>query len=54
LADWPGFHWAIPNERVNTNVSYGPEKVFQDPREPWASELYRRFRVDFEKLNLKL
>ena len=53
LTDWPGFYRDITHEGINADASYGLEKIFQDPREAWASELYRRFCVDFEKLNLK-
>jgi hypothetical protein len=53
LTDWPGFYRDITHEGIDADATYGLEKIFQDPREAWASELYRRFRVDFEKLNLK-
>jgi len=51
LTDWPSFHWDIPHEGINTNTSNRIEKIFQHPGEPRASEFYRRFCVDFEKLD---
>ena len=54
VANWPGFHRTVSHERVNTNTSHGLEKIFQDPREPWARELYSGLCVYFEKLNLEL
>jgi len=53
IANWPGFHWAVSCEGVNTNTSHSLEEIFQDPREPWAGELYSGLCVYFEKLNLQ-
>ena len=54
IANWPGFHWAISYEGVNTNTSHGLEEIFQDPREPWAGELYGGLCVYLKKLDLEL
>jgi hypothetical protein len=54
IPNWPVFGWAVSHEGVNTNTSYGPEEIFQNPRQPGASELYSRLCVYFEKLDVEL
>jgi hypothetical protein len=54
LANWPSFYWDVPHKGINTNASNRIEKIFQSPGEPRTSELYRGFRVNFEKLDTEL
>lgn len=51
LTNWPSFYWYVAHKGINTNASNGVEKIFQSPGEPRTSELYRGFRVYFEKLD---
>lgn len=54
VTNWPIFYRDIPHKRINTNASNGIEKVLQSPGEPRASELYRGFCVNFQKLDAEL
>jgi hypothetical protein len=54
LANWPSFYWDIPHKGIHTNASNGVEKILQGPGKPRASELYRGFCINFEKLDAEL
>ena len=54
FANWPSFHWHIPHEWANTNVSNRIEEVFQNPGEPRTSELHCGFCVHLKQLDLEL
>jgi hypothetical protein len=54
LTNWPIFYWDAPHKGINTNASNGVEKILQNPGESGTGELYRGFRVKFEKLDTEL
>lgn len=54
VTNWPSFPWDILHKGINANAGNGVEKILQSPGEPRASELYRRFCINFQKLNAEL